>query len=228
MKWLERKYVKEFLAYILLSCIVYLGYSVGQNDFWQMLPAFMLAFGIYVFVLISKINNTDSLHFWIGVAVILRFALLFGLPNLSDDIYRFIWDGRLLQNGINPFDHLPSYYLQQGILPEGITQELYQQLNSPEYYTIYPPIAQLSFYIATWLFPNSILGSAIVMKLILFAFECGNVWLLLRLLPLFGFAQRNVLIYALNPLLVLEITGNLHFEGAMIFFLLLAIYMLKK
>jgi len=225
MNGLERKYIKELLAVVLLCCIVYLGYAVEQNDFWQMLPAFGLSFGIYVLVLHNK---ATTLKFWIGVAILLRFSLLFGLPNLSDDLYRFIWDGRLLHNGINPFDHLPNYYLQQATLPEGINPALYNQLNSPEYYTIYPPLAQLSFYLATWLFPNSILGSAIVMKLFLFTFECGNIWLLLRLLPRFGIAARNALIYALNPLLILEITGNLHFEGAMVFFLLLSIYWLKK
>jgi len=223
--FLEQKYIKELVAFVLLCCIAYLGYAVGQEDFWQMLPAFALAFGVYVFVLKSK---TTALKFWICVAVLLRIALLFGLPNLSDDLYRFIWDGRLLHNGINPFDHLPSYYLEQTTLPKGITPALYNQLNSPEYYTIYPPIAQLSFYLATWLFPNSILGSAIVMKAVLLAFECGNIWLLLRLLPKFGVAARNALIYALNPLIILEITGNLHFEGAMIFFLLLALFLLKK
>ncbi|MEM8524203.1 MAG: hypothetical protein AAGG68_06155 [Bacteroidota bacterium] len=221
----DQRYARVLIAFVLFACIIYLGYAVDQNDFWQMLPVFALAFCVYVLILRS---NMDALKFWIGLAVLLRVALLFGLPNLSDDVYRFIWDGRLLQNGINPFDHLPSYYLQQAILPEGINNELYQQLNSPEYYTIYPPVAQLSFYLATWLFPNSILSSTLVMKFFLFAFECGNIYLLIRLLPKFEIATKNALIYALNPLIVLEITGNLHFEGAMVFFLLLAVYGLKK
>lgn len=66
------------------------------------------------------------------------------------------------------------------------------------------------------------------MKAFIFLFECGSIYLIVKLLKHFQLPFRNVLIYALNPLIILEITGNLHFEGAMIFFLLLAIWLLVK
>ena len=150
------------------------------------------------------------------------------MPNLSDDIYRFIWDGRLLVNGYNPFEHLPSHYMEQATRIAGLTQELYQALNSPNYFSIYPPIAQLNFALAVFLFPNSILGSAIAMKFFLFAFEIGSIFLIIKLIHYFQLPPKNVLLYALNPLIIIEITGNLHFEGAMIFFLLLAVYLATK
>jgi alpha-1,6-mannosyltransferase len=153
-----------------------------------------------------------------------RAVLLFSLPQLSDDFYRFIWDGRLAVQGIHPFEALPSEYAAEGFTVPGLDAALYEKLNSPNYYTVYPPVLQAIFAVACWLFPQSITGSVFVMKLSLFLFEAGSILLLFRLLRRFGLPSRNVLLYALNPLVIIEITGNLHFEGAMIFFFFLALW----
>lgn len=215
---------KWLTAILLLVLTLSLGYGVEQSDFTPLAGLYVAFFVLYVTVF-KQVKDNSTIQFFIGVAVVLRFSLLFGMPNLSDDIYRFIWDGRLLLQGYNPFDHLPTYYIENNVQITGITQALYEQLNSPNYFTIYPPIAQLNFFIAVWLFPDSLLGSAVVMKLFLFLFEIGNIFLIIKLLQAFKLPAKNVLLYALNPLLIIEITGNLHFEGAMIFFLLLALYL---
>lgn len=215
------------LAAILSSSVVVLGYTGAQSAFWQMLLSYIAAFSTYILV-IKNVDTQQRFHFWITIGVLLRFCQLFYFPNLSDDVYRFIWDGRLWLNGINPLEQLPSYYIEQNVDIQGINLELYQQLNSPNYYTIYPPIAQLNFVTACWLFPNSIMASVFIMKFFLFIFECGNIFIILKLLKTWNLPSKNTLIYALNPLIILEITGNLHFEGAMIFFLLLAILALTK
>ncbi len=203
-------------------CAFILGYQVTQSDFAWIIShygAWFLAFWI-----IYKLSNQEQLQILLLLGLGLRLLLVFGLPTLSDDIYRFIWDGRLWLNGINPFDHKPIYYIQNEINIPGLELSLYEQLNSPEYFTIYPPAAQLVFIISCWLFPNSILGSAIMMKLFLLAAEIGSLILIQKLLLHFKLSPKLILLYALNPLIILEITGNLHFEGAMIFFLLLALW----
>jgi hypothetical protein len=174
------------------------------------------------------VQNKKTVFLFLGLGVLLRLMLVFSLPNFSDDIYRFIWDGRLILNGINPFDHLPSYYIENNLAIDGLTLDLYNQLNSPNYFTVYPPVNQFIFATAVWLFPNSILGTSIIMKSFLFLFELGSLFLIVDLLRYFKLPLKNSLLYALNPLIILEISGNLHFEGAMIFFLLLAIWLLSK
>lgn len=212
---------------LLMAALVYgLGFYARQNDFWSIICFYGPLFLIYVGIL--KWSKPEHLFPFLGIAIVLRLLLVFGFPNLSDDIYRFVWDGRLLINGWNPFDHLPSYYIEQNIAVPGITEALYRELNSPNYFTIYPPVAQAVFAGACWLFPNSLTGSALVMKFFLFACEIGNIILLFKILGHFQLSQKNALIYALNPLIIIEITGNLHFEGAMIFFLLLAYWWLIK
>ena len=222
---LKASWWEWLLALVLIFTTVGLGYFVEQPDFWKAMPLFAIFFGIYL-VLISVGNS--NWKFFLLVSVFLRLLLVPTFPNLSDDIYRFVWDGRLILQGVNPFNYLPSQIISENLQFKGIDSELYARLNSPEYYTIYPPIAQLSFVLGVLFSPKSILGSAIVMKFILLAFECGSIILLIKLLRRWKLRESLSLIYALNPLVILEITGNLHFEGAMIFFLLLGLYYLDQ
>ena len=64
-------------------------------------------------------------------------------------------------------------------------------------------------------------------SIILFA-EIGTTILLIRLCSHFKFASRKALFYILNPLVIVELCGNLHFEAVMIFFLLLSLYLMVK
>ncbi len=211
------------LAVLLLLNTLALGYGPEQGDFTWIMALLLPFLGLY-YVAYRNSQSEQQVYFFLGLAALLRVSLIFALPLLSDDVYRFIWDGRLLIAGYNPFDQLPAAYLNQGI--PGIDQALFAELNSPDYFTIYPPVAQGIFAVACWLFPTSIWGSAVVMKVFLVGFELGSLYLLPRLLRHFKLPIKNALLYALNPLVILEISGNLHFEGAMVFFLLLALWYL--
>lgn len=197
-----------------------LGYQVEQQAFYWIVGAYSAMFLAYGGLLFGA--NKRPLWGYLLLAFLLRFLLLFDVPHLSDDVYRFIWDGRLLLHGFNPFDHLPGYYLQQPLVIPGINQALFEQLNSPGYFTIYPPIAQASFAVACWISPTSIWGSSLVLKSFLLLFEMGNAWLLVKLLAHYGRPLHRSLLYLLNPLIIIELSGNLHYESGMIFFLLLS------
>lgn len=232
-----------FSGVVLLVCgVLYLGFGVDRTFFWSLFPAILLAFGGYG-LLVGQMNEDRFLRPLLMVGVMLRVALVFAFPLLSDDLYRFLWDGYLINAGYNPFVELPAYYLEPGHTVPGLTPELFARLNSPDYYTIYPPIAQGVFAAATWLAPTNWYGAAVVMKLFLFGAELGTLWLLWQLLRAQGPPvnreeqvaggsylpeRRNILLYWLNPLVIVELTGNLHFEGVMIFFLLLAWYLLQR
>ncbi|MEM9023910.1 MAG: hypothetical protein AAGB22_09215, partial [Bacteroidota bacterium] len=121
------------------------------------------------------------------------------------------------------FLHLPSHYLSVAEPPEGIDQALYDQLNSPQYFTVYPPVHQLFFY-ASGLFGHSLYASTLILKLPILLAECGTIWLLPRLLRQLQLPSENAAWYTLNPLVIIELSGNLHYEGVMIFFLVLALW----
>jgi hypothetical protein len=93
----------------------------------------------------------------------------------------------------------------------------------PDYFTGYPPICQFIFGLATKLFGGNLVWSIAVIRLFIIASEIGTIYFLRKILSAFNLPLRNVLIYALNPLVIIELTGNLHMEGVMIFFLVSSI-----
>lgn len=206
--------------------VVYLGFFVDRQDFAALSTAFTVAFIGYG-ILIYRYSGSN-LRSAIGLGLLLRVALVLSFPELSDDVYRFIWDGRLWVAGMNPFAELPIYYLQAGHAVAGLDADLFGRLNSPEYYTIYPPLAQLTFTVAAWLSPNSYYGSAVIIKMFLLAAEVGTLLALLRLTRRFSLPEGRVLLYWLNPLIIIEVVGNLHFEGMMACFLLWGLYFLAR
>lgn len=216
-----------FIAGLMVAAATSLGYGLERTDTTALLVHYSVLFAGYLYLLRPQFNERQ-VYFLVLIGVVMRAALLFAFPNLSDDIYRFVWDGRLIVNGLNPFDRLPSDYIREGIQVPGLTADLYANLNSPDYFTVYPPVAQGIFWLACYLVPDSVAGSAFVMKIILLAAETGTLILLLRLLKHFELPLSRVLIYALNPLIIIEISGNLHFEGLMVFFLMLAFYWLVR
>ena len=164
------------------------------------------------------------------IAVVARLVLVFSFPNLSNDIYRFFWDGLLMHDGIHPLSYLPSELISSQLLAgkaEHMT-ELYTLMNSPEYFTIYPPISQLIFYISVMAPSFSIDQSTLFMKLILLLSEIGTIAFIYKMLSHLKMNKSNILLYALNPLVIIEVMGNVHYEGVMVFFLVAGIYCLIR
>lgn len=223
----KSKFVLYGVSVFSFSLYVIIAYFLQRHQSELLIGSFVLLFVAYL-VILFLVESHKQVNRFILVGILFRLVLLFAFPNLSDDLFRFVWDGRLLNNGIHPFAHLPSYYLRSSIVIPGIDKALYDQLNSPDYFTIYPPVAQFVFWLSVKLSPGSVYGSAIVMRLLILTAEIGSILLLRNLTRKFVAYEKNVLLYALNPLVIIELTGNLHFEAFMIFFTLLSIYFLWK
>ena len=208
-------------SYLILiaAVVVYLGYWVPREQTVTLLVSFGIAFASFLlFLRKTKDEDVDLGYYW---GVLLRVLLIAYVPKLSDDVFRFIWDGRLLINLEDPYKFLPSHYLGEGL--RGIDFELYDQLNSKEYFSVYPPFNQVFFFLTALFSPNSEIWSMIILRVIIFVFELGNMRLLKALLTHYKLPQKYGLIYWLNPLVIFELTGNLHFEAIVVFFLLLAL-----
>ena len=217
------------LAVILAVSMFLITYSFARYQTIALLSVYTLAFAAYWGI--YRLSKNIQFFWWLmGLAVLLRLALLPAVPNLSDDVYRFIWDGRLLLQGIDPFAYLPVEIMELGIGAKlsGIDENLLRLLNSPEYFTIYPPVNQAIFALAAWLFPNDVYASTVFIRLWLLMAEVGSLYLMYLLLRQMQLAPHRLLLYALNPLILLELTANLHFEALMIFFLLFSFYLLQK
>ncbi|NNK89795.1 MAG: hypothetical protein HKO89_04240 [Saprospiraceae bacterium] len=99
-------------------------------------------------------------------------------------------------------------------------------MNSQVYYTVYPPVHQLCFYLAAFGDHNSPEQSAMVLRVLILIAEVVSFFFLVKILEYLKKPAYYALIYMLNPLIIVELTGNLHFEAIMICFLLGFIYFL--
>ena len=215
------------LIYLLLvlSLTAYLvsGYYLKRENFWLLITLYSILFATYFLLL--RFKQDIGLFTGLAAGLICRFVLLFSVPALSDDFYRFLWDGRLQHLGINPFDYLPSQVIAQST--DGFLNQLYPYLNSPDYFSVYPQLLQYIFWLAVKLGGENLANGVIALKGIIFIFECGSIYLLIKLLKIKLLDPKIALIYILNPLVIIELTGNIHFEAIMIFFILLSAYLLE-
>jgi hypothetical protein len=162
--------------------------------------------------------------------MLFRLVFLFSIPNLSQDFYRFIWDGRMLLEGLNPYLSLPETFINQHSFPVNQALDLYAgmgELNG-SHYTNYPPINQLCFFIAAIFANKSIIGSVVIMRILIVLADIGIIYFGKKILVHLKMSTHNIFWYALNPFIIIELTGNLHFEPVMLFFLVWAIYLLFK
>ena len=204
-----------------LICIL----TVSRSDFSLLWGLYSISFALYGLLVFRK--KTVDLKFGLLLALVIR-ILSFGFsPHLTDDYFRFIWDGMIMHQGINPMAHLPSYLMDH---PELAMPDphLFSLLNSPDYYSVYPPVAQILFYIPYAINHLNIGGHIFFYKGIALAADTAVIFLLYLLLKKNNLPIHRLLIYALNPLIIIEFAGNLHFEGVMIACLLSAVLFSEK
>jgi len=199
--------------------IAALGYLVDRDQSWVLFSLFAVAFAAY-FILVVKREST--LKELLVAGIMLRLMLIGVSPALSDDYYRFAFDGDMLVHGENPYLVFPDSLEN----PTDYQAMLVEEMNSPRYYTVYPPINQIFFSVPSLIAGDNIVVYTFVLRILIILFEILMALLLLKMLQ---FLKKDLKLFAwyfLNPLVVIELTGNLHFEGVTMFFMLLAFYML--
>jgi hypothetical protein len=213
------------LAFTSIGLYVQLAYFTPRSEAVLLIASFSLLFAFYIILSKSVLSFKTLLIF----GIIYRTIFVFSTPALSDDFYRFFWDGVLIVNRINPFHYLPSEIIENPAIniPE-INAGLYGLLNSPEYYTVYPPICQFFFWISAWISGGNISHAVLTIKVIFLMTEMGSIYLIWNLLKIYKRKKELTLLYLLNPLVIIELVGNIHFEAIMIFAVLLAVYSIAK
>jgi alpha-1,6-mannosyltransferase len=151
----------------------------------------------------------------LGVALAIRLIVLVEPPFRSSDIFRYVWDGIVQNHGTNPYRYIPADPALQSLRDSAI----YPHINRANYaHTIYPPMAQLIFRVVAAINPT-----VLAMKTAMMGFDLLAIVVMLRLLTLAGIDRARVLIYAWNPLVVWEFTGNGHIDAAAVGFIALAL-----
>ncbi|MEE2658332.1 MAG: glycosyltransferase 87 family protein [Candidatus Latescibacterota bacterium] len=168
-----------------------------------------LALGVGT-VLSGYLLATWSLHRYgvpplilFAFAVAFRLTLLPTTPSLSDDIYRYLWDGKVQSVGINPYVYAPD-----APEVEHLRDETWERVNHRQVLTVYPPVAQALFRLIA-----ALGGTVFVAKAVFTLCDLLLCWGLWRLLQLRGLNSDRTLLYAWHPLPVLEISGSGHMDS---------------
>ena len=216
------------LILAVLSFVFYytFAYHLQRTDFVKLLTLFVaLFFFCFKLIQFEKLN----FRFLLGLGIIFRLVFLFTEPNLSQDFYRFIWDGHLVANGDNPYLHTPDDLIKNmvSIIPNA--DVLYEGMGSlsARHYSNYPPLNQLLFALASFIGGKSMFGSLLVLRITIILADIGVFYFGRRLLKNLNKSPHLIFWYFLNPLVIVELTGNLHFEGVMLFFFILSMFLLS-
>lgn len=139
----------------------------------------------------------------LGLAVLLRILLLLVPSGLSDDIYRYRWDGRVQAAGFNPYRYPPA----ATDLAE-LRDPLWERINYPTIRTIYPPVAQ-------WLFlaVYGVGGSLLSFRIAAVVGDLLAILLLLACLRSWKLPEWRVALYAWSPLAAVEVASGGHFDA---------------
>jgi hypothetical protein len=135
-------------------------------------------------------------------------------------MYRYVWDGRVQQQGINPYLHAPEAEQLKTLRDDTI----YSKLNRKEYPTVYPAGAQLFFRLFHFLVGDSISG----FKALLVFIELLSMSVIVLMLRTYGLEDARVFIYAWNPLVIFETGYGGHVDGLAVFLTVLAFYLNAK
>ncbi len=149
-------------------------------------------------------TRLPSLAAVLTVAILLRVALLAAPPN--DDIYRYLWEGRVRLAGLNPYVHAPND-------PDlrVLRDAAWSKINHPDHAAIYPPLAQLTFVALAWISPH-----VPAFRIAMFAADILTMLVLLRWLRRRGDDPRRVVLYALAPLVLWSFAREAHYDALML------------
>jgi hypothetical protein len=156
----------------------------------------------------------------LAVAALMRLGVLLAPPYLSDDVNRYVWDGRVEATGINPYRYIPVDPHLAALRDDMIFPNVNRSTYAP---TIYPPVAEYIFFIAT-----RVSESLTWMKATMVVFELAGVVLLLKLLVLLDLPRERILIYAWHPLALWEFAGSGHIDAAVVAFVTLALWARRR
>ena len=202
------------------TSILFYGYAFWLKDLRQQtVPfewVFFILFGLYLLagwqVLQEKAPVTRRLLILIfGFAFLYRAILVFTQPALSDDMYRYVWDGRVQAQQISPYTYPPDAPELADLRDEAI----WPAINRKSVVTVYPAGAELAFAFLWRIWPDNVHWFQGVMA---FGDLIAAV-ILCFLLRAMGRSPRLVLIYLWHPLVIFEVAHAAHVDGLVLPFL---------
>jgi len=232
--WGEGYEQRPILTYMGIYFALFILYALGSNYVWK--------------------TGENKTNFWtiIIFGLLFRAAILPAQQIQEDDIYRYLWDGKVFSHGINPYKYAPEQIdnfkellvrdpvlFQDTYDDKNLEELLYlydlkwendtarifkERINHPDVPTIYPPLAQYVFRIIHDIKPDSIL----TMRLGFLLFDLVALIFIILTLKELGLNRNYCLLYFWSPLVIKETFNSTHLDIIGLSFLCVSIYLLVK
>jgi hypothetical protein len=189
---------------VLSGCVAWWAASGDQTrEAPTYVLTFAVAFAAYVLALWSSRGlSAPALRFALGLAILWRVALVGVPPLMSDDVYRYVWEGRIQQHGGNPYLWTDRPEAERWVPLRDAT---WQAMNHKGYTAFYPAFWALAVRAVV-----AVHDSVAAMKVFVVLCELATWLLLARLLALRGKPPERLLVLAWSPLAIAEIAGGGH------------------
>lgn len=223
----------------LYACVTWLSRRFDFTSDFQQRPILLvllllaIAFALHLFSLRLALRSAKQVAVSRTVllgAVLFRVILLPSLPIQEVDLYRYLWDGAVVANGGNPYRLSPQQVLAAShedsrpshlnVLVDLRTRspacaEALQRIHFGELITVYPPVSQAVFGLASIVVPDhtSLYQRVLTMKVVLTLFDLITVWLLLAILRRVGRPTGWAMLYAWSPLVLKEFANSGHLDS---------------
>jgi hypothetical protein len=239
--------IVSWLAYLAIGS---LGRSLheaasGDNFLLLQLGLFGIAFACYVSAIRTAVRMSPSRHLLALIvvpAIAFRLTLLFSDPIEEIDLYRYLWDGAVLDQGVSPFRYSPHQVLEASLaddLPNDLRQLVVLRDSSPPLHaivrrihfgdlpTIYPPVSQAVFAAVdrVTLHDASVPVRMRMMKAAFIGFDLCTLFILLKLLQVTGLPLGWAIAHAWCPLVVKEIANSGHLDSLATLLTVMSMYL---
>lgn len=180
--------------------------------------------------LILKSPSSDrpgiSVRFVLLAAILFRITVWPLYPALSDDVYRYRWEGKLQAAGGDPYQVRPI-----DLRWVSVRDVTFPKVGSKDFKSAYGPLIEQSqriiYRILQRVTPDPFV-QVFWFKLPAALFDLGIIGVLVLLLRQYRMPPNLVLIYAWSPLPLVEFWGTGHNDAIAIFFVTLALLMAAR
>ena len=218
---LQNKYSKIVLTLsIIIYLLVFLFYFMYPSDSIIGYTTIYISASVFFIVLcwqifLLKISQRYVYSFLTAI-IIIRILFIPVHPVGSDDYYRYLWDGKVQANGINPYAYAPDAkeltHLHSDIIPKYV--------NHADMKTLYPPLTEILFYISYLISGENYLG----LKFLLLCFDLMTIYGIYLILKKLNTDKKYILLYALSPLPIFQFFVDAHADGFGLVFIIFAIF----
>jgi len=204
--------------------------NMPSEVFLVIFTAMFFVYSLAIYKTHQMPQKKNLFFFIIMMGIFFRLVLIPSVLIHENDIYRYIWDGKVLLLKVNPYKYAPneanliladsefkkSKELKKinTLIDESPT--FFERIGYKDIPTIYPPFAEAIFAISNILKRNSI----VFLKLILIFFDIGTIFFIIEILKHFKLNKNMVIVYAWSPLVLKEFANSGHLDSLVIFFLM--------